>query len=81
VDEWTNRGDESSKSEEKKDCLSQISCERSILAVAGKDTSAGELALLPAVLGSRKYSPRLEVFNSLAAESKDAPEVREHGQY
>ncbi len=51
-------------------------CWASIIEAAGKRTSAGLAALLPAVLSSRKYSPRLEVYASLAADAGAPKQVR-----
>lgn len=51
-------------------------CWASITEAAGKRTTAGLAALLPAVLSSRKYSPRLEVYASLAADAGAPKQVR-----
>ena len=53
-------------------------CWASITEAAGKHTSAGLAALLPAVLSSRKYSPRLEVYASLAADAGAPKQARSH---
>ena len=69
MEAWAGRGSTAADGGSAQECWTRI------LDAAAAHTSGSLAALLPAVLASRKYSPRLEVFSTLAAEGAPPPEV------
>lgn len=74
VEAWAGRGGGGVLAAESPPPLDE-DCWGQILAAATPHTSPSLARLLPVVLASRKYSPRLEVFNTLATDSSPPPQV------
>lgn len=70
VEAWAGRGGGHGSATQEQDCWADI------LAAAAPHTLPGLAALMPLVLSSRKYSPRLELFSTLAADSAPPQQVR-----